>query len=478
MYARRLLNNLPCLFCLGLLLLSCSSAQQLTDKLSNTVSTDITSTWSYKNLFPDLKSLMLSEESIKAGLAVHGDLSRAGIEKLLASALARKNVNLLVLGASVTLGGDLGADNLHLTYHYALADWWNKTVGQATGSFMHRKVTAVGGVGTTYFGHCWQEYVSEGDSFDFVTWEFAINDPDSIQYEKAVERFARDVLSLAPKPGLIFVNFVSKSTLQKGMQDCKKHEDEAQIVDFIAKTYSCTSLRWERALCQQNKGNSQLNLEALFTKHHPNVMGHAQIAYMLIDYLRTILIESLAKLQHNVDQFSGTFNAPSSSSLPEPVFLEPDEKFSISQCYTSISPGPFNQPNHILTDLQVLENNGFSIAQESIWLDVPEQRHDSTGGYITQLRNKKLKLRFNVHHIAYASQARISITLRNKYFGGKIKITLNEGTGNEHVVYADSSEKKKAGTNSIELGKVNQGTHTLSIYTMTGGCNLCAVIID
>lgn len=470
------------------------AAQTIVDQLITSLSKEIPTVWTYKDSFPDTKSLQLDKKCFDDGIAVDGKMTRDRIIKMVQSAINKRNVYVFVLGGSSTIGADLGINNLKLTYHYALADWWNKTIGSITGSHMHRKVVAVGGVGTTYFGHCWQEYVNEKDEFDYVTWEFAINDPDSLQYEKAVERFARDVLSMKSMPGLTFVNFASRSALTSGPANkCKRHENEAKIVDSFAKHYLTTSVRWERGLCSCRKFNSKKDLANLFTRNHPKVIGHAQVSYMLINYFKKVILRYLKdykrevlyrrETRHSIDKMMKTGkrnvfqNDNIASKLPEPIYMTKDDVNIESKCYTSISPGPTNPPKSSLTSLTVLQNQGFTILKESPWDSVPEERFDTTGGYITQFPGKNLKLQF---HVSKGPNpfSQISVTVRNKYFGGKVKFILDEGTPNEKIVHADTSERKKAGTNSIELGPVPEGTHTISVHTETGGCNICAVIID
>ena len=471
------------------------ATQTILDQLIQSVSRDIPSIWAYKDEFPDMSSLLLDEKCLNDGIAVDGNSTRKNIARMVQSALNNRDVNVFVLGGSSTLGADLGPNNLKLTYHYAVADWWNKTIGLIAKSHMRRKVVAVGGVGTTYFGHCWQEYVNATEEFDYVTWEFAINDPDSLQYEKAVELFTRDVLSMKSSPGLTFVNFASKSKLTSGRGNkCKRHEDEARVIDRFAKHYLSTSVRWERGLCSCKKFDSKKELEKLFTKNHPKVIGHAQISYMLISYFKKVILENL-KERKSQSFFSRDIGQPTQTlgpvfqrffwypnngvalNLPEPIYMDKNSLNEASTCFTSISPGPENPPQHSLESLKVIKNQGFELLEESLWESAPEERYDSTGGYITQYPKQTLKVEFHVPE-GSIPLSQISVTVRNKYFGGRVKFILDEGTPNEKIVHEDTSEKKKAGTNTIVLGAVPKGTHTLGIHTETGGCNLCAVIID
>ena len=507
------LNSTICMFFVELVIIMISllrtnaETHSIIDKLILSVSRDIPSIWAYKDKLPDIKSLLLDEKCLKDGVAVDGKETRERIGKMLESAISNKNVSVLIFGGSATLGADLGSNNLKLTYHYALADWWNKAIGSITKTNMNRKVVAVGGVGTTYFGHCWQEYVTKKEEFDYVTWEFAINDPDSLQYEKAVERFTRDILSMRSHPCLTFVNFASKSKLTSHQADnCKRHEDEAKVIDRFAEHYSVTSVRWERGLCSCSKFHSRKELDKLFTKNHPKAIGHAQISFMLINYFKNVILDHLKERQsqllhakqtephvqtephfqtepdfqalgHVFQQFLWSPRNGVVLDLPEPIYMMKNDFNQASTCYTSISPGPNNPPQHSLSSLKIAKNLGFTLLKESLWESAPEERYDSTGGYITQSSGKSLTLQFHINE-GSVPMSQISVTVRNKYFGGRVKFTLDEGTANEKTVHEDTSEKKKAGTNTIELGAVPMGTHSLSVYTETGGCNICALIVD
>eukprot|EP00794_Sanderia_malayensis_P008738 gene8738-9671_t len=445
------------------LLLPCvlSHYSPAADQIKAAVSQDITSLWTYKDSFPDMMSLKLNDKSVEAGLHYDGARTRLAIINMFKLALEHKNINMFVLGGSVTAGGDLGANNQQLTYHYALADWWNKTIGSITGSHMVRKVVAIGGVGTTYFGHCWQEYVNGEEAFDFASWEFAINDPDSLEYDSAVERFVRSILSMPSDPGMIFVNFASKykmKSVQSGK--CRALDDTAKVIDFVAEKYSTSSIRWERVIsnCQQD-----LDVDSLFVENHPTNMGHAQVAYILISYFRNVIMESMSAT-----------NIPPNPHLPGLLFLSPHEVRSPSRCFTSMTPGHFNSPKHNIADLQITENTGFTLLPETSWS--PELRYDSTGGFDAKQSNSRIKFNFDV--VNQNSVSRIYITIRAKPYGGKTTIILNEGSPNQQLKYIDASQKYRMACFTMMIGTLPHGKHTLTVKTIGAGCNLCAIIID
>ena len=461
--------------------------------LATTFKTNILQKWVYSSKVNSLEKLKLNEESVRQGVANDGHLTRRAIERMVNKALSGQPVKVLVLGGSTTIGADLGPNNLRLTYHCALADWWNKTIGSLNGSYMHRQIVAVGGVGTTYFGHCWEEYVNKTDTFDFITWEFAINDPDSLEYDKAVERFTRDVLSMTSKPGLSFINFFSRGSFPRGKtQKCKRDLDKAAVVDSIANRYSSTSISWERAICKYRASNpSEIEANDVFVNHHPNMLGHAHAAYILIKYFSTVFQDLSAKEKVSQRFFRNIYPAYNSyytsnvvpqdtayyrskERLPNPMFMTTDEVDKIAVCWTGIKSDYRASVPHNIFHLTVLQNEGFTTLSKGNWETEEENRDDITGGYITMKKNKVLKLQFTVPNNAVNQESVLSVAIRNKYFGGKVKFSSNER--NEKII--DTSEKKRAGTAVNELWKVNPGTHVLTIRTWTGGCHLCAIIID
>ena len=112
--------------------------------------------------------------------------TRQAITKMLRKALRGENVVLTVIGESVSVGADLGTNNRNLTFHYLFASWWNETFAPITGSTMQLSVVAVGGVSSVYFGPCWREYEALIRAFDFVLWEFNVNDASREDYDVIV----------------------------------------------------------------------------------------------------------------------------------------------------------------------------------------------------------------------------------------------------------------------------------------------------
>lgn len=81
-----------------------------------------TELWSYNKYYPSIKSMFLTEEVIEESVTNHGKLSEEAIKKQFLKALTGQDVNLYIFGESVSVGADLGENNIENIYHYALAD--------------------------------------------------------------------------------------------------------------------------------------------------------------------------------------------------------------------------------------------------------------------------------------------------------------------------------------------------------------------
>ena len=169
--------------------------------------------WAYNPAYPTLETLFLNGTLIEEGVRNRGIRSKQAIETQFQKALNGENVSLYIFGESVSVGADLGKNNVENTFHYALAHWWNNTIGTITGCKMIRRVIAIGGAATNYFDRCWQEYIDDNETFDMALWEFNINDNGKSEHSKAIERFIRSIYNRYKSLDLIFAIFYTRGLL-------------------------------------------------------------------------------------------------------------------------------------------------------------------------------------------------------------------------------------------------------------------------
>lgn len=82
----------------------------------------MTELWSYNKEYPSIESMFLTREVIEESVTNNGKLSEEAIKKQFIKALTGQDVNLYIFGKPVSVGADLGENNIENIYHYALAD--------------------------------------------------------------------------------------------------------------------------------------------------------------------------------------------------------------------------------------------------------------------------------------------------------------------------------------------------------------------
>lgn len=336
--------------------------------------------------------------------------------------------------------------------------WWNKTIGNVTGSKMVRRVLAVGGVATDYFDRCWTEYLEDDETFDIALWEFNINDA-SFTNGTSVERFTRSVFSKFNRLDLLFTIFYTKNLLA-----AKRHSLNEEIVKDNAKYYNITCINIEP---MTNHSTEKLELQHMYTKDHPSILAHAHMALSLISYYTRVLLRLLDSL---VDEDT-TDKIDLNLTLPSPKFVTNDHYDTT--CWTAVT-FDFNNHNlkHSLFALSANASKGFQQVLDG-WKDVPEIRSDMTGGYKTSKANEHLYLTFNVTRNENQQSREVSLAFRGK------PSTLTSIEMIKHVVVKAKYNitSRSSGLQVIPLGVFSKGKWTLHVDSIRGGIHICAVII-
>ena len=101
-------------------------------------------------------------------------------------------------------------------------------------------MAAVGGMDTNYFATCWKEYVSKDKDIDLVIWEFSLNDVDTEQNGKTVERFIRSIMKHPSNPAIIFAQFFRRTQFPRSVnlanfKECFRDTEHMKMVRSIAK---------------------------------------------------------------------------------------------------------------------------------------------------------------------------------------------------------------------------------------------------
>ncbi len=474
--------------------------------------------WPFLERFSSPSELRVDKVDLYKGLVNLGPWTEFAMNRIIEKVLNRETIRMLIIGESISAGANLGCRNNKRTFHHGLASWWEKTITAATGSRLIRHQIAVGGVATNYFDRCWKEYLYANETFDLVLWEFTFNDADAVDQCKSLERFTRSLADLDNAAGLIYVSFFRKTffdqyTSRTSKNPCetvseeaeRRHEEHEKTIAKTANYYGVTLCDLEQAICSamENK-NSSLKVKYMFNTDHPSFLAHAQMTFILIHYLRGSFARIVSQMklpfsstiEMKANKKSSLFVASTEkpkveSSLPSPIYLTQDEADMASEpiCWTAVQPNNRQKPKHDLFDLRVKHTKSFKKLGKMDWKDTDERRFDSTGGYQTTKTNQTIRFDFVVPPRPGRTHRRISIAIRNKFFGGKIEVILRSyvrrsaNSRSEPIDVdndvIDSSTNTFSGLNVFDLSnEVGPGRKSLVVKTVTGGVMICGIIIN
>ena len=294
---------------------------------------DITDVWSFREQYPDAVSLGLDNDKIHKAYANLGSLSGLNLRRSLERALRGRDVGLVIVGGSISKGGpfsEKGVDYALKTYFYAIADWWNKVIRPVTGSGMVIRDVSIGGIATDYYSYCLRSHVPNDKLNNIVLWELSANDmhryDDGLRpKQQLLEQFTQEVLSLKSKPALIYLNFFALfSWDQDLLTHCRNFEDEGE--DEVSKHYKITSLSWRDMVCSLMQENKPLfTRDELFAEDqfHPSIEAHAQMAYVIIDYIRTEFLKNLVKQRFlEIGDAARKLKIPETVYVPKPMYKQ------------------------------------------------------------------------------------------------------------------------------------------------------------
>ena len=525
--------HLAILFPLSFAMKSVTNATNV-DKLEDALYKGFTEVWPFTKQFPTISDLRMQRSDLYKGIVNEGPWTEYSLKKIIEKVLDGKDIRVLIVGESISAGANLGCRNNRRTFHYGLAKWWLKSIALATGSRLRRHQVAVGGVATNYFDRCWKEYVYKNETFDLILWEFAVNDANAVNQCKSLERFTISVAKLPKLPGLLFVNFFRKNFFEnyvsrKTSDPCeryledldKRHEKHEITIENVAKYYGVTLIDLERAVCSVLRRNSTvLGVQHMFSIDHPSPLAHAQVTFMLIHYLRANFANFVEKLKVEKKKVGSVKNSSISGFkrklssrglknsgkqrslmklhrrenvrfLPTPLYLSHEETVFNDEpiCWTAVLPNIHIKPKHDLFDLKTRHSKSFKKITKIDWRDADEKRFDSTGGYSTTNVNQTIQFNFTIPSVKEQTKWQVSLAIRNKFFGGDIRVSLQnhvtrKGGKQFELVeilkdVIDSSTKKYSGLNVYDLSeKTGAGNKTLEVTTLTGGFQICGIIIS
>ena len=283
--------------------------QQKIAELKSFLLRDFTGFWSYKDLFGTPGAIGATPHLIQKSIANLGDEVR--LRKLIANGMKGEKVWMPIIGGSISRGAPFSEKGLgNRIYFNAVSSWWNFLFKGISGSTLESKNIALGGVGSDYFSYCLDPHLNQQFSPELIIWELSANDKGRYKDKPfptghPLEQLTRNILTRFSRPALIFINFFRGADISQGY--CNNYEDEGGL--DVAIHYKVTSLSWRNYVCDYIKqSSSRFGKLELFSsdQFHPSILGHAQMAFIMINYLRNAFLRALkgpAGNSQSLDQF-------------------------------------------------------------------------------------------------------------------------------------------------------------------------------
>ena len=335
------------------------SFQEKINYLKDFLTRDFTSFWSYKDLYLSPSSIGATPRLIQRSVANLGDEVR--LRRLLLNALKGEKVWMPIIGGSISRGAPFAENGLgHRIYFNAVANWWNTIFADITGSKLEPQNIALGGVGSDYFAYCLDPHLNQQFSPELIIWELSANDKGRYKDKPfppgcPFEQLTRNILQRFSRPGLLFINFFRGADIAQGY--CNNYEDEGGL--DVAVHYNVTSLSWRDFICDYIKQNSvQFGKEKAFStdRFHPSILGHAQMAFIVINYLRNAFLRALrgpAGQASNAENLSRVLNFEF-YNIPGVLYQETLTEKPL--CFTYMRHNSY-EPNNTLTARVTRQDN-------------------------------------------------------------------------------------------------------------------------
>ena len=436
--------------------------------------------WTYSSRWSQLSDLRLNGNLMSKAIQA-GNPTR--LKNLLIKASKGQQINAAVIGGSNSAGGKLGVDEKSLNglFFRVFADWWNKTIGKATKSFMKVYPVTIGGTGSYFFAFCYKTFIPKNQIIDIVLIETSTNYIKAGKSE-AYEQLTRQVLQYPSEPAILSINLVSGLGLDPKTKKvinptCANLENFGQTE--VARHYDITSISLKEVLCRKkdDQWTAVVTNMAGSDGRHIGVKAHALVALLIIDYVRGVFNQGLNDLK------SGNVNNPS-WPLPDLLRLKRDtEALKQPLCWTETTPDIFQDLHRPSLRIQITENNGFSPAgsmrnERSYDKNTnSDLRTDAKGGWFTRQRYSSLKLRIDIPSAKPCYKKR-SVIISTKTYGTGAKAVIWLDDKKNEGIYINT--KSIYGQNRLDTvaTRVEPGYHTITVRTVrTGKFLLCGVMV-
>lgn len=477
-------------------------------------------TWFFKDRFKSKADLLMTSKPWNSGVVQRNDTTNR-LKDVILRSLKGENINIAIMGGSISAGGGLTFDHEDLRglYYRVFSDWWRKTVEPLTGSVVKLCNLAVGGTSSNFYAFCYSDLLSPDSEMNLALLDFTVNDYVQFKHSKfpmalPLEQLTREVLSERSSPAVMFVNFVH-GELKRPI--CENLENHGQTM--LARNYGITTFSLRKFLCSGSSVKGK-KLHKMFTAdgNHISILGHAQMAFMIINHVRQLMLKVLGsltssrKLKVTVAKFSlnsigDRIILPDCPlkyrNLPESVFKSYRQNFGEHPlCFTQItSDCTKNMSANQSLQVKEIGNVGFQeiqkipinkggsanttqctvkqhspVNQTESHDEIQTYRTDAYGGWRSQSPNSMLELEILIPSTSLSRQCiiegattarNVAVAVRTHGNGGMAKVWLNEYEERGVLI---STYSLFGHTKLQTIARhVIPGRHVLSIRTQTPG---------
>ena len=435
--------------------------------------------WNYRSRWREMGDLKLNGELMSKAIQPGNPVR---LKNVLIKAVKGQQINVAVIGGSNSAGGKLGTDEKSLDglFFKVFADWWNKTIGKVTKSFMKSYEVTIGGTGSYFFAFCYKTFIPENQTIDLALIDASINFNMRGKAE-AFEQLTRQVLLYPSVPAILYVNLVSglgvdPKTKKVVNPRCINLENFGQTE--VARHYGITSFSLKEVLCRKedDEWTAVVTNMAGSDGRHIGIKAHALISMLMIDYIRGVFDQVLNDLSNG--NITYRF-AP----LPELLSLKRDtEVLKQPLCWTRMTPNIFKDLHRPNIQIQITQNDVFSPygsfrdERSSDGNTNTDLRTDALGGWGTWRRYSSIKFRFYVPSVSFSYNTRSVIILtRTSGNGGKAEVRLDEEKNK--TIYINTKSIYGQTRLDTVATRVKPGYHTITVRTVCNGNFLVSGVV-
>lgn len=354
--------------------------------------------WLYKDLYVSLDEMFINYQGVNNSVQYPAK-TPSRVKKLVYRALSGADINLDVLGGSISAGATLYKQHNEMkVFFYALQHFWNNVITPMTGSKLTVRNLALGAIGSDFYSYCLRNYVL-GNETDIIIWELSANDYHRFDNRDVpptlpLELLTRNIYGLESKPALIYAHFFRGKDFMKE-NDCQNLESDG--ANYLARYYQIPSVSWRSLVCRLLLNQPDKYFEKVFSqdRSHPSLLGHAQMGFLFIHLFRKLFLQVIdSLLGEQVNTLSMTLEL-------QPVFIEPLGKtvYTKSQmvtedpiCFTFNVPCNGQLPYNHKDIVRVVRNDGYTIATAHGFL----VRKDKTEGLRAKSPNVEIHFEIKV----------------------------------------------------------------------------------